>query len=220
MIIDKEFYDNILNLKLLLEKDDEIFENFKAECLKLGVPADAITVEIRTTLGHTFPQIYIYVRTHELYKALVLGYGPKTPEETKLREDILAIWKRICEEHTELKPYYADNIMLSPVLMHEMYYDTFTRKHKMYIKQIVRNKFGPDPKYVFASSSGYISIIYTEEDYNKIVDQIEDIRNAVLDHTRATVEKELGTRNFPDLVVNIYHTNMQDISLYGLSRED
>ena len=219
MIISKDFHDNILNLKSLLKKDDEIFENFKAECASLGVPAEAITVELSNVFGRTFPQITIYVKTHELYKTLVLGGRPKTPEEDKLREDIIAIWKRICEEHSEFAPYYTNDIKLSPVLMHERYYDKFTRKHKEHIQQMVKSKFGPEPKYVFASSCGHLTIVYTEENYNKIAN-VEDVRNTVLNYTRDIVEKELETRDFPDLIINIYHTQMPNIDLYGLSRED
>ena len=99
------------------------------------------------------------------------------------------------------------------------FYSYFTREHKQEITDIIVKETSHHPEYVFSSSYGYISIIFTEEQYADIEKNKDKLIDSILNYTNTVINTILGDVNFQPLSVCIYHLGME-INLYGLSRED
>ena len=72
------------------------------------------------------------------------------------------------------------------------YYSYFSKKYKQQIEDIVIDITGYEPRYIFASSFGYISIIFDKEQYDRIIKYKVKIIDDILKYTDKMKKRHIG----------------------------
>ncbi len=203
----------------LFKKDDDCFEYFKEQCKQKGVNIIAIVVKkgYKDFLDG-MPYICVFVtseKDRKEYKVVLELMNDCT------KEKILPLWYETCKKfNLNLADYYQPNMQIALRCIHHSFYSYFTRVYKKEIADIVIKETSCQPKDIYASSFGYISLIFTKEQYAIIEKHADKIKNKILNCANTIKSKVAGDMDFPPLTINLYHSGMQNVNFYGLSRED
>ena len=203
MLIKYSLSHNIEDLKKIIKTDTEPFESFKSKGIEKEILIVGATLQKSEVAN---PTLSVYI------------INQMVPADIK--ETIAILWQEVCNTYsTELSDCYVENMPIKVYQYHELYYNIFTRANKENISAILRDKYNIIPKNIFASSTGYLTLVYEESNYTKIENDIEDIKSLIIIFTKNTMLNELGVDNLPNLKINIFHNKMS-VDLYGYSRED
>lgn len=203
MLIKYSLSHNNENLKKVIQKDSEPFEFFKDLCSKNSINAIGVTLQKN---DNSAPILSVYI-TNEV-------------DSADIKETIDKLWQVTCITYpVDLADCYVDNMAIKVYIYHELYYNNFTRAHKENISALLMEKYTNTPKDIFASSTGYLTLVYEESNYQKIEHNVENIKADILEYTSNTMLNELEINDLPDLKINIFHNKMA-VDLYGYSRED
>ena len=200
MLIKYSLSYNTENLRKIIQKDSEPFEFFKSNCNQNNINAVGVTLQKN---DNQTPVLSVYITNTPI------------PEET-----IAKLWQETYNKYSiELSDCYVENTPIKTYQYHELYYNNFTRANKENINALLIEKYNIPPKHIFASSTGYLTLIYHESDYAQIEKDIDNIKANILAYSKNIMLNELGIDSLPELKINIFHDKML-VDLYGYSRED
>ncbi len=206
----------------LFQKDEECFEHFKEQCRQKGISIFSISVTAKNeTLSQKIPYMRIFVTNEEDYTEYEQDFGTRGIVKQSITQTILPIWYDTCKLfNLDIDTYYDPEMYIGIKRADFDFYSYFTREYKPQITDIVIKTTGHNPEYVFASSGGYVAIIFTEEDYMNVEENIEKIKDSIVTYAYSVVKEILSEVSLSPLSVHIYHLGMKTLNLYGLSRED
>lgn len=205
-------------IKNLFKPDCECIEYFKIRCRQEDLHIQAVEVRARGVSNVIdVPSLTVYVE----YPADYNLYGPRNGGVFEnIGEIIKALWLETCINfNLKLKKYYTD-LWLSLELVHHEFYSYFVRKYKQELTHEISKIALCNPQYVFASSSGYMAIVFNENDLQPFDIWRNIISNQVIKYIKAKSADIIGNINLLPIEVSVYHKGMKDLNLYGLSRED
>lgn len=220
-MIKKEYADMKEYVLDLFEKDDDCFEYFKEQCKQNGVNIFSVVADPKFQHPHwNIPYMCIYVTNEKDYNEYEVDFGTREMLNDSTKEKIIPLWYETCKLfNLNLDEFYHPQMPIGLKRIDHKFYSYFTREHKQEITDIIVKETSHHPEYVFSSSYGYISIIFTEEQYADIEKNKDKLIDSILNYTNTVINTILGDVNFQPLSVCIYHLGME-INLYGLSRED
>jgi len=220
-MIKKEYVDRKEFILDLFEKDDDCFEYFKEQSKQNGVNIISVVADPKSQHSHwDIPYMCIYVANEKDYNEYEVEFGTREMVNDSTREKIIPLWYETCKLfNLDLDEFYHPQMPIGLRRIDREFYSYFTREHKQEITDIIVKEASHHPKYVFASSGGYISIVFTEEQYSDIERNKDKLIDSILNYTNTVIKTILGDVNFQPLSVHIHHLGME-INLYGLSRED
>lgn len=218
----KEYPDHKEYILDLFKKDDDCFEYFKERCQQNGVHIiSVIAVAKGQSIFKNIPYMCIYVANEKDFIEYEVDFGTRGMLNDFTKEKILPLWYETCKLfNLNIDEYYHPQMPIGLSRIDHTYYSYFTREHKQEIIDIIIKETSYHPKYVFASSSGYITIVFTEEQYADIEKHTDKIIDSILNYANTVINTILGDVNLQPLSVFLYHLGMKNLNLYGLSRED
>ncbi len=205
----------------LFRRDEDCFEYFKEQCEQKGVHIASVTVEAKG--GRFFknvPYMCIFVTNKKDFTEYEVDFGTREMANSHTKEIILPIWHETCKRFSiNIDDYYHPQMPIALGRMDFSFYNYFTREYKNEVSDIVVKETGVQPKYVFASSGGYITIVFSEERHETVEKYKTKIQESIQSYATAVAKELLGDIDLTPLSVGVYHTGMS-IELYALSRED
>ena len=205
----------------LFKKDDDCFEYFKERCHQNGVHIVSVIAETkRQSFYRNMPYMCICVANEKDFIEYEVDFGTREMINDSTKEKILPLWYETCKLfNLNIDEYYHPQMPVGLRCIDHIYYSYFTREYKQEITDIIIKETSYHPKYVFASSGGYISIVFTEEQYADVEKHKDKLIDSILNYSNTVIKSILGDVNLQPLSVYLYHLGMK-INLYGLSRED
>lgn len=233
-MFNKEYANHKEYILDLFKKDEDCFEYFKERCQQNGVHIFSVIVQTREKsffsvkeeengqkIYKRIPYMGIYVANEERYREYEVVSGTRGMLNKSTAKKILPLWYETCKLfNLKTDDYYHPEMAIGLSRIDLAFYSYFTREHKQEITDIITKETSFQPRHVFASSNGYISIVFTEEQYAIIEKHLDKIKNSIVDYANTVKIDLIGDVEFSQLIVNIYHRGMENLNLYGLSRED
>jgi len=220
-MVKKEYVNRKEFILDLFKKDDDCFEYFKAQCEQKGVHIVSVVADPKSQHPHwDIPYMCIYVANEKDYNEYEVDFGTREMINESTAEKIIPLWYETCKKfNLDLDDFYHPKMPVGLARVDREFYSYFTREYKQEIIDIIIKETSCHPRHVFASSSGYISIVFTRVQYARIKRHIDKLTDSILNYTNTVIKTMLGDVDFEPLSVKIYHLEM-NINLYGLSRED
>ena len=214
----KNFEEYVLNL---FKKDEECFEHFKSRCKENGI--DVFAAELNPVRDKNDPHqnVRLKIFVIEDHKKYLQNFGSADLVNEHYSKILRTIWFETCKLfNLNLDNFYSERMNFSIRRLDFEYYSYFSRKYKQQIKDIVISITCHEPRYIFASSFGYISIIFDKEQYDRIIKYKMKIIDDILKYTDKMKKILIGNISLPHMTVNIYHPEMKECNMFVLSRED
>lgn len=209
----------------LFKKDEDCFEYFKNAARQKGINIFAVeAAPMGETIFANNPYMCIYVSTEQDYNEYEVDHGTRQMVNDRVKDILLPLWLDTCEKFSlDAELFHKPGMPMGLRRADFELYSYFARMHKDDVKEIIIQQIGCVPRYIFASYNAHINLVFEEEDYNKrkIDEKKTAVTVAILNRASAVVQ-EMISDTPPENILRVffYHRGMENINLYGMSRED